>query len=169
LESSTDARELDDLPSGTDVDRGQRLPFTEDALAACEALGFTRKTVIERYYLRTKGRPIHDPSAYLIKMAADLAAKLRGVPEEAVRASISKNPRERAEGYRQATAAPPVVSAAMYATLERRCERAGQCVEAMMGAWGERVVGVRVLNADANADAFCSDWLRKQKAAANRA
>lgn len=169
LESSTDAREHDQLPSGTDCS-GERLPFTEAALAACEAMGFTRQTVVERYYARTKGRRVRDPSAYLIEMAVDMAAKVRGVPKDAVRATISNNQAERAEGYQRATSAPPVISASMYAVLERRCERAGQCVEAMMAAWGEQVAGVRVLKPDANADAFCSAWLRQQKqAGANRA
>jgi len=163
LESSLDAREEFEVPSGTDGDPGERLPFTETALAACEAMGFTRQTIVERYYTRTKGKPIRDPSAYLIEMAIDMAAKVRGVPKDAVRASISNNTEERAEGYRQATCAPPELSASMYAALERRCKRAGHSVEAMLGAWGERVAGVRVLNADANADAFCSTWLRQQQ------
>lgn len=170
-ESGTDAREdLPDFPpSGTDCS-GERLPFTEAALADCEAMGFTRQTVVEHYYARTKGRRVRDPSAYLVAMVADMAAKARGVSVDAMRATLSKNADQRAEGYQRATSAPPMLSASMYAALDRRCERAGQCVEAMLAAWGERVAGVRVLNPDANADAFCSTWLRSQKRqAANRA
>jgi len=146
-------------PSGTDGALGDRLPFTEEALAACEQMGFTRQTLVERYEKRTKGRRIRDPSAYLIKMAVDMAAKARGVSEDAVRGSISKNAGERLQAYAAADTVPSA-SEAMCAIVSRRVKRAKRDPNEMFKAWRAKMTGVRMINPDSNIDAFCSQWLR---------
>jgi hypothetical protein len=71
------------LPSGTDGTAGQRLPFTADVLKEIGSLGLDVAAIIERYRERTAGRHIVDPSAYLLRIARDEAAKRLGVPTAA--------------------------------------------------------------------------------------
>lgn len=149
------------------TDAGTVRPPSEAALAEAEQLGFTRATLLQRWEQKTARRrsPIRDSDAYLITMAIEMAAKARGVPMDALRASLSKNRGERAEALGRASGAPPPVSDAMMRAVTRRCERRGVMVTAMLAAWHQRCAGLRVLHPDQSVDAFCSYWLDHQKAA----
>ena len=163
--TSEDTRENSE-PSGTDGELGDRLPFTDAALATCEAMGFARKTVVDRYWKRTKGRKIHDPSAYLIEMATDMAAKARGVSKDALRATLSNNATERAAAFGQAAGAPQEPTAPMRKIVTRRCQHARRDPIEMLAAWQASIKGTRLLHVDQHVDSCCSSWRREQKEAA---
>lgn len=148
---------------GTDFAEAERLPFSEDALAACEAMGFTRETLVDRYRQKTARRatPIRDPSAYLIKMAVDMAAKARGVPESALRKSLSNSPIERAASFTES--APPRPSDAMLRAVERRCKRQGCTVDQVLAAWQASRRGLdHPRNPDGSFDGYATAWLAKR-------
>jgi len=156
------------IASRTDGAHGDRLPFTEQSLAACEQMGFTRETIVARYYERTARRrsPVRDPSAYLIAIAVDLASKARGVPADAVRQSISKSTEERQAGQAQVTGAAREPSHDCLERVRRRCETRGLMVTALVAAWQQRTKGATVLKPDANLEAFAQWWFDKQRGAA---
>jgi hypothetical protein len=151
----------------TDDELGERLPFTEQALSTCEKMGFTRKTLVDRYRQKTARRatPIRDPSAYLITMAIDMAAKARGVPAQALRASLGRSPEEAGAGHARASGALPQPSETMLRNVTLRCERRGLMVTALIAAWHQRVKGVHVLDPDRNFSDFAMWWLSQQRAA----
>lgn len=161
-----DAREGFEGPSGTDGAEGERLPFSEASLAACEAMGFTRDTLVDRYYRRTKGKRINDPSAYLLEMAVDMAAKARGVPKAAVRKTTSKNKDERAEGYAEVTGVAKEPSEPMRTLVTKRVKRANLNPVEMFTAWRTAMKGTSMLNPDRNVDLFCSEWIKQRRSAA---
>ena len=81
------------------------LPFTADVLAKVKALGVGVDDLLKRYGERTRGRRIKDPSAYLLRMAQDAAAKRLGVTADQVQASTSPNRAERIASATDATGA----------------------------------------------------------------
>jgi hypothetical protein len=84
------------MPTGTDGAAGDRLPFTAAVLAEIAALGLDVAAIVERYRQRTADKRIADPSAYLLRMARDEAAKRLGVPADAVAGLASRDRAERA-------------------------------------------------------------------------
>lgn len=95
VKGEEDARE-DVNEDKTDGGWGERLPFTGDVLRALVAMDVDLDALIERYRKRTKGKRIDDPSAYLLGMGRDDAAKRLGVSKEALKRLTSKNKAERA-------------------------------------------------------------------------
>ena len=76
------------------------LPFSRPVLAVVAALGVDLDALINRYKklsakAAAKGRPIADPSAYLLKMARDACAKACGVSVEDIQEATSSNEWER--------------------------------------------------------------------------
>lgn len=153
----SDAREAE---AGTNGASDERLPFSKAALAECEKLGFQWETVVKRYGERTKGKRIEDPSAYLVEMAVQMAAKARGTTRAAMRAVLSKNTGERVHGYAEATGAARQPSDKMREIVSRRVKRAGRSPADMLQAWQKSVAGATLLNPDQNLDSFCSRWLK---------
>lgn len=90
---------------GTDSQPAQTLPFTAGVLTEVARLGVDVDKLFARYEARTKGRCINDPSAYLLQMARDEAAKRLGVTAEQVKGTTSKNRSERIQAATEATAA----------------------------------------------------------------
>jgi hypothetical protein len=91
----TTEEELPDVKSGTDG--GERLPFTPAVLRHVELLGVERAPLIRRYQARTVNRRIKDPSAYLLGMARDEAAKKLGVPAELLKEVASSDRQARVD------------------------------------------------------------------------
>jgi hypothetical protein len=160
--------QIGSIASRTDGAPGDRLPFSDQALAACEQMGFTREAIVARYYERTARRrtPVRDPSAYLIAIAVDLAAKARGCTADDVRRSVSKDPEQRQAGQAQVTGAAREPSHECLERVRRRCETRGLMVTALVAAWQQRTRGTTVLKPDANLEAFAQWWIDKQRGAA---
>ncbi len=154
------ARDAREVFAGTDAAGGEHLPFSKAALADCEKLGFQWETMVKRYAERTKGKTIQDPSAYIVEMAVQMAAKVRGTTRAAMRAVLSKNTGERVQGYAEATGAARQPSDKMVQIVTRRVTRAGRSAADMLQAWQKSVAGATLLKPDQNLDAFCSRWLK---------
>jgi hypothetical protein len=100
-----------------------RLPFSTDVIKEAEALGVDFEELVDRYQefaakTAAKGRPIADPSAYLLKMARDKCAKPDASdPEELARAIenlkgiASPNEWARAAAFTRVARTPPPLPA----------------------------------------------------------
>jgi uncharacterized protein YdaU (DUF1376 family) len=95
-EKKQENRERILVPLGTDDDgaRGTRLPFTAAAIADVEKLGIDPAGLYERYQRKTLGKRIADPSAYLLEMARDQAAKSLGCDPGVLKGATSRNQAE---------------------------------------------------------------------------
>jgi hypothetical protein len=133
--------ELHIKPSGTDGATGNRLPFTADVLKAIDILGLDVTALVERYVKRTAGRRIADPSAYLLKMARDEAAKRLGVSAAALEAAASRDRARRATAQAASVGATAEPTAAVLRGVERRAllrgEKPGELVTAWRGWVGD--------------------------------
>lgn len=85
-----------------EIATGERVPFTPEVVRELTALDVDVGALIERYQTRTRGRSVDDPSAYLLAMGRDEAAKRLGIPLDRVKALGSRNCAER--GAAMATA-----------------------------------------------------------------
>jgi hypothetical protein len=83
-------------PAGTDGASGGRLPFSPGVIRELVSLNEDVETLIERYRHRTKGKRIADPSAYLLEMGRDAAAKRLGISKAALAKITSRNASEKA-------------------------------------------------------------------------
>jgi hypothetical protein len=137
-------------PVGTDGANGERVPFTTAVLAEIAMLGLDAATLVERYRERTAGRHIADPSAYLLRMARDEAAKRLGVPVTALAGIASGNRSKRAMSQAASVGAAVEPSPAVLKGVVRRARARGQDADALLAAWRESVMGRRVPNADAS-------------------
>lgn len=73
------------------------LPFSTSVLVKISKLCLDREKLILRYLEKTKGKKIKDPSAYLMGMALDAAAKRDGVDTAVVAGMISEDRQTQAE------------------------------------------------------------------------
>lgn len=104
---------------GTD----EPLPFSSDVIDAIAALGVDVDELVDRYLDRTSGRRIADPSAYLLRMAQDEAAKRLGVTADQIKNSTSRNREARIAAAVDATGAFSVPSDEAIAIARRRGRR----------------------------------------------
>jgi hypothetical protein len=122
-------------PSVTDGATGELLPFTADVLQAVAAVGADPQALVERYRERTAGRHITDPSAYLLRMARDEAAKRLGVPAATLVGLTSGNREKRALALAASVGACPDPSAAVLKGVVRRARAGGQDPDELIKAW----------------------------------
>ncbi len=94
-----------------EIASGERLPFSFDVVRELTGLGVDVEALVERYSSRTKGKRIADPSAYLLKMGHDAAAKQLGVPVAQVVAMSSRDHAARLEAITAGTITGPSVDA----------------------------------------------------------
>lgn len=140
--------ELHVITSGTDRAAGNRLPFTAAVLAEIGALSLDAAAIIDRYRQRTAGRRIADPSAYLLQMARDEAAKRLGVPVEALAGLNSGNHTERAMAQAAGVGAAPEPSEGVLRGVVRRTRARGDDPDELIAAWRASVRGRPVRDAD---------------------
>jgi len=99
-------KERDARGRGSDgIDASDRLPFSPSVVGKLLALGVDVHALVDQYQARTKGRHIKDPSAYLLKMGEEEAAKRLGVTADQIKGTLSRNRDERAAAAAQATGA----------------------------------------------------------------
>jgi hypothetical protein len=150
--------ELPIQPVGTDGASGDRVPFTPDVLAEIAMLGLDAAALIERYRTKTAGRHIEEPSAYILQMARDEAAKQRGVPVAALAGIASGNRAKRAMAQAASVGAAVEPSPAVLHSVERRLRARGQDPVAVIAAWRTSVTGRPVRNADSSLMGFADLW-----------
>jgi hypothetical protein len=150
------APELHVMPSGTDGATVDRLPFTAAVLAEIAALGVDVAAVVDRYRRRTAGKRIADPSAYLLRMARDEAAKRLDVPVAALAGLVSRNRAERASALATSVGAIAEPSPDVLRGLARRARARGDDPDAVIAAWRCSVRGLPVRNPDRSLLAFAN-------------
>jgi hypothetical protein len=136
------------------TDGGDRLPFTPSVLAEIGAMGVDPTAVVERYRERTGGRRIADPSAYLLRMARDEAAKRLGVPIAALVGLGSCSRAERARAQAASVGAVAKPSEAVLRGVERRARSRGDNPDEVIAAWRTSVQGLPARNPDRSLLAF---------------
>ena len=86
-----------EIPSGIDGALGERLPFTADTIRELTTLdGLDVEALVESYREKTKGKPIKNPDAYILKMGRTLVAGRMKISLEQLKRITSKNKTERA-------------------------------------------------------------------------
>jgi hypothetical protein len=153
-DENEEERELHIMPSGTAGAPCDRLPFTADVLKAIASLGLDVKSLIERYQERTAGRRIVDPSAYVLRMARDEAAKQLGVPVAALASLESRDRAERASALAASVGAAAEPSEAVLRGVARRALLRGEKPSEIIAAWRASIRGLPVRNADRSLLAF---------------
>jgi hypothetical protein len=154
------------IAAGTDGATGERLPFTTAVLAEIGALGLDAVAIVERYQRRTAGRRIADPSAYLLRMARDEAAKRLGVPANALVSLGSRNRAERACALAASVGAIAEPSPAVLRGIARRARGRGDDPDALIAAWRASVRGLSIRDANRSLLAFADQ--RAQNRASSR-
>lgn len=100
---------------------GQR--FDRNVVLTLERLGVDVGSLIDRYRQKTGGKHIADPSAYLMAMGQEEAAKAHGVTIEQIKGSTSRNVGQRQAAAVSATHAAAKPNAALTSLLTQANER----------------------------------------------
>jgi predicted transcriptional regulator len=123
--------------------RGERLPFTPAVLHELAGLGLDVDVVVEAYHTKTAGRHIRNPSAYLLRMGRDEAAKLHGVTPETLKKIATRDHKQRALELAAAVGISAVPGAIVLRSVMRGAKHRGDDPEAMLRDWRASVAGRR--------------------------
>jgi hypothetical protein len=133
---------------------GERVPFTPEVLREVGALGLDVEALIERYQRKTFGRTIAEPGAYLLQMARDEAAKVRGVTPDTVtrisKAARAEQARRAADETTQRAQSEPTDRALQ--SIARSARLRGHDPAGLIDGW-RRSLGERRFVSRAAADA----------------
>ncbi|KAB2918498.1 MAG: helix-turn-helix domain-containing protein [Hyphomicrobiaceae bacterium] len=154
------ARRFFEVPSGTDFAAdllaaaqaaraaglargasGERLPFTPAVLTELVQLGIDVEALVRRYAEKTKGRRIADPSAYLLRMGRDEAAKMHGVTAEALTKIATRNRSARKHAMAAAVGACAEPSKIILRGFIRRAKVRGDDPDALLRRWRQAIGG----------------------------
>jgi hypothetical protein len=114
---------------------GRRLPFSPDVIRHIEGLGVDLGPLIDRYRTKTAGKRIGDPSAYLLRMGQDEAAKTAGVDIDTIKRVNGGSREDRAKAWAGATGIGAEPRPEHLASYRRRLKLRGVDPEERLEAW----------------------------------
>jgi hypothetical protein len=113
-----------------------RLPFTEAVLKKIASLGVDLEGLIERYITKTRNSAIRDPSAYLLSMGQEEAAKALGITIDTVKRLNSSSALVRAAAIGSAMEGPFFDPSKVFIeTLTKRLLARGLNAEEVIARW----------------------------------
>jgi hypothetical protein len=123
--------------------RGERFPFTPAVLQEIAGLGLDVAIVLEAYHTKTAGRHIRNPSAYLLRMGRDEAAKLLGVTPDTLKKIATRDRKQRAVELAAGVGISAEPGAIVLRSVTRHAKLRGDDPEAMLRDWRASVAGRR--------------------------
>jgi hypothetical protein len=137
---------------------GKRLPFSHEVITHIARMGVDLIELIERYHVKTKGKKIVDPSAYLLRMAQGEAAKAAGVTIDTIKRVTSGSRESRAQAYAAAVGIGAEPGAKYLESYRRRLKLRGLDPEARLADWRKSREGQRPFASAAAAEADLSGF-----------
>jgi hypothetical protein len=141
---------------------GERLPFTADVLREIASLGVDVLGLIETFAVKTRNVRVKDPSAYLLQMGRQAAAKQHGVTADTLKAIATRDRVVRATELAAAVGFSAEPSPRALRTAAFSVRSRGGDPEAVVRSWRASVAHKRFRSApevDGNLDAFVAAWV----------